>query len=59
MKASDDNPAEGQDEGWDEEVLVWNATVVRIPAPAVQQNTARDAAAVEGGGAERESRSER
>lgn len=42
MKASvDDTPPEkGQDEGWDEEVLVWNATVARIPAPAVQHDPA-------------------
>lgn len=41
MKASvDDNPPEGQDDGWDEEVLVWNATVARIPAPAVHADPA-------------------
>jgi hypothetical protein len=28
---ADDAPHE---EGWDESVLVWNATVARIPAPA-------------------------
>jgi hypothetical protein len=47
------------DEGWDEDVLVWNATVARIPAPAAQQDPPGDAAAVEGGGAEPGSRSER
>ena len=40
--SSDDTPPEkGPDEGWDEEVLVWNAKVARIPAPAVQQDAAR------------------
>jgi hypothetical protein len=35
MKASaDETQREGPDEGWDETVLVWNATVARIPAPA-------------------------
>jgi hypothetical protein len=35
MRASahDAPPAEEQDEGWDETVLVWNATVARIPPP--------------------------
>jgi len=51
MKASTDDapPGEGRDEGWDETVLVWNATVARIPAPAVQPDSARDAAGAEGG----------
>jgi hypothetical protein len=35
MKASaDETQKEGRDQGWDETVLVWNATVARIPAPA-------------------------
>ena len=35
MKASaDDTENEARDEGWDEAVLVWNATVARISAPA-------------------------
>jgi hypothetical protein len=35
MKASaGDTENEARDEGWDETVLVWNATVARIPAPA-------------------------
>ena len=42
MKTSiDGTPGDAErDDGWDEEVLVWNATVARIPAPAVQQNPA-------------------
>jgi hypothetical protein len=31
---ADETQKEGRDEGWDETVLVWNATVARIPAPA-------------------------
>jgi hypothetical protein len=35
MKASaDETRKAGPDQGWDETVLVWNATVARIPAPA-------------------------
>ena len=36
MKASGDEapPGKGRGEGWDETVLVWNATVARIPAPS-------------------------
>jgi hypothetical protein len=30
---ADETQKEGRDEGWDETVLVWNATVARIPAP--------------------------
>jgi len=43
MKASGDDaqPAGERDEGWDETVLVWNATVARIRAPAVQPDSAR------------------
>ena len=34
MKASaDETRKEGPDEGWDETVLVWNATVARITTP--------------------------
>ena len=53
MKASaDDTPAgPGRDDGWDETVLVWNATVARIPAPAVQPDAAQDVAGVDGGNA--------
>lgn len=31
--SDDARPDEGRDEGWDETVLVWNATVVRITSP--------------------------
>ncbi len=50
MKASDDAPRErGSDEGWDETVLVWNATVARIPAPAATPpGPDEDVAAIEG-----------
>ncbi|MGH3006799.1 MAG: hypothetical protein ACRDOS_13070 [Gaiellaceae bacterium] len=53
MKGSADDapPGKGRDEGWDETVLVWNATVARIPAPAVQPGSAQDVAGVEGGNA--------
>jgi hypothetical protein len=35
MKASaDETQKKGRDQGWDETLLVWNATVARIPAPA-------------------------
>ena len=35
MRASaDETRKKGPDQGWDETVLVWNATVARIPAPA-------------------------
>jgi hypothetical protein len=44
-RTDDASPAEGREEGWDEAVLVWNATVARVPAPA----------AVEGDDAEPES----
>lgn len=33
MNASADEPSHADDESWDEEVLVWNATVARIPLP--------------------------
>lgn len=32
-------PGKGRGEGWDETVLVWNATVARIPAAAVQPDS--------------------
>jgi hypothetical protein len=53
MKASPDDASrdKGRDEGWDETVLVWNATVARIPAPAVQPDAAQDVTGVEGGNA--------
>ncbi len=48
MKAGDGAPpGEGRDEGWDETVLVWNATVVRIRVPAVEPDSARDVADAE------------
>lgn len=34
------------DEGWDDAVLVWNAMVTKLPALAIQPETARDVAAV-------------
>jgi len=39
--ADDAPPRKDGDAGWDESVLVWNATVARIPAPAVQPDSAR------------------
>jgi hypothetical protein len=30
---ADQTSDERRDEGWDETVLVWNATVARVPAP--------------------------
>jgi hypothetical protein len=39
--STDDTPSgKRRDEGWDETVLVWNASVARIPAPAVQPGSA-------------------
>jgi hypothetical protein len=50
MKAAADEPQkEGRDEGWDETVLVWNATVARIRAPAIQPDPSRDIAGFEAG----------
>lgn len=41
MKTSaDDTPLGERDQGWDETLLVWNATVARIPAPAVRSDSA-------------------
>lgn len=40
--ADDPQPSEERDEGWDETVIVWNATVARIPPPGVQAGSARD-----------------
>jgi hypothetical protein len=53
MNASTENasPGEETDEGWDETVFVWNATVARIPAPATEPDSADDVAGVEGGNA--------
>jgi hypothetical protein len=46
-----DSPAhERREEGW-ESVLVWNATVARIPAPAAEPDSAERVAGVEGGDA--------
>ena len=44
MKASADDTALGhrRDDGWDESVLVWNATVARIPAHAALPDLADD-----------------
>lgn len=44
-------PGKGREEGWDETVLVWNATVARIPARAVQPDVAQDGADLERGDA--------
>jgi hypothetical protein len=44
-RADDPPPGEERDQGWDETVLVWNATVVRIPAPAARPGAADEAAA--------------
>jgi hypothetical protein len=61
MKASADDapPSEERDQGWDKTVLVWNATVARIPAPAVQPDAAQDITSVEDGGCSAESPRER
>jgi hypothetical protein len=52
MKAGADDtpPGEERDEGWDETVLVWNATVARIPAPGAP----RDRGGAEGEASERD-----
>lgn len=42
MRRADDAP---HGDGWDESVLVWNATVARIPASAVQPDAADDVTA--------------
>jgi hypothetical protein len=49
MKTRADDAPQGK--GWDESVLVWNATVARIPAPAVQPAAAEDVAEAEDGNA--------
>jgi hypothetical protein len=50
--AGDAPPGTERDEGWDETVLVWNGTVARIPATAVQPDSAHDVAGgAEGGNA--------
>jgi hypothetical protein len=41
--ADDAPPAEGSGEDWDENVLVWNATVARVPPPAVPPGSGDDA----------------
>jgi hypothetical protein len=44
MKASTEDapPRKGRNEGWGETVLIWNATVATIPAPAVPPGPAQD-----------------
>jgi hypothetical protein len=44
MRASADDapPGHRRDDGWDETVLVWNATVAKIPAHAVAPDLAAD-----------------
>jgi hypothetical protein len=45
MKTSEESGSQRrEDEGWDESVLVWNATVARIPAPppAAPRTTSAD-----------------
>jgi pimeloyl-ACP methyl ester carboxylesterase len=51
MKAGADHtqPGDERAEEWDETVLVWNATVARIPATAVRPDSADDATGVAGG----------
>lgn len=54
MKASagDAPPGTGRDGGWDETVLVWNGTVAKVSAPAVEPDSAHDVAGgAEGGNA--------
>ena len=41
-RAEDPPPGEPNDEGWDETVLVWNATVAKIRAPAAGQDSDAD-----------------
>jgi hypothetical protein len=50
MKRGADDFPNGK--GWDESVLVWNATVARIQAPTVQPDAAEDAAETERGAPE-------
>jgi hypothetical protein len=42
--AHDAPPADERDEGWDESVLVWNATVATIPAPHASPDSAQEIA---------------
>lgn len=51
MKADADHahPGDEREEEWAETVLVWNATVARIPATAVRPDWADDATGIEGG----------
>ncbi len=50
MKGRTDHAYPGDDqEGWDETVLVWNATVARIPAARVRPDSAADATGVADG----------
>ena len=40
---ADDAPAgKESEEGWDETVLVWNATVARLPAPTGEPDLAHE-----------------
>ena len=47
--SSEAPPDETAKRGWDETVLVWNATVARIPAPAVHPDAAEDVADADDG----------
>jgi hypothetical protein len=46
--ADDAPPAEGSGEDWDENLLVWNATVARVSPPAIPPGSGDDAAGVAG-----------
>ena len=50
MRAGSDEapPGEGRDEGWDETVLVWNATVARITGPTTTPESSETATAPPG-----------
>lgn len=43
--AGDDAPSRHVDDGWDERLIVWNATVARVPAPGTKPESTEDAAA--------------
>jgi hypothetical protein len=53
VKASADDapPGKASGHGWHENVLVWNATVARIPSPAIQPDAAQELSGVERGSA--------
>jgi hypothetical protein len=44
MKPSGDDapPDQDRDEGWDEAVVVWNATMARISAPPAHRDSPQD-----------------